>query len=387
MAGTEKGEPDVRAVARAGVMIAGRYRVDSPLGAGGMSSVFAGHDTMLDRPVALKLLRRAHATNRRGTERLLREAKVTARIVHAACVQVFDGGIDGELGAFLVMERLDGEDLGRLLHRRGPLSRTVALGLMDQICSIVHAVHEARVVHRDLKPGNVFVLRHAEGTVPSVKLLDFGIAHIDDEDQAHLTEPGDVLGTLLYMAPERWLDAGTPDVRTDVYALGVMLYEMLSGAPPFQSDTKAALRLAVLNDQPPRLDKVRPDVPVSLADAIARAMSKDRDERPADVSAFARAIGLTSSFAAPGGETTQIFGGTARYRVERCISRGADTEIYAAFDVERSRPVAIKRLAAPRGEASLRLKREFRIAADVRHRNLVRLEELWEAQGELLLSM
>ncbi|HVU52627.1 MAG TPA: protein kinase, partial [Polyangia bacterium] len=371
-----------------GTLVAGRYRVDAPLGAGGMSSVFAGQDSVLERPVALKLLRRKRGADALATERLLREAKLTARILHAACVQVFDAGVDPQVGAFLVMERLHGQDLGRFLRARGPLPVSLALGLFEQVCAIVHAVHQAGVVHRDLKPGNVFVVDQRAGAVPRVKLLDFGIARSESIDaaEAQLTDPGDLLGTLVYMAPERWQGASAPDARGDVYALGALLHEMLSGHPPFRGDTKAALRLAILNDPPPSLTVARGDVPAWLDAAVAGAMAKRPEDRPRDVAALATALGLRVSMeAAPAAESA--FAGTGRFRVQRCLSRGADTEVYAALDLEQNRLVALKRLARPRGEAALRLKREFRTVAEVRHPNLVRLEALWEERGELLMTM
>ena len=385
---TNAGDGGDRPVVEQGMLVAGRYRVDAPLGAGGMSSVFAGHDTVLERPVALKLLRRGRGSDERATQRLLREAKLTARILHAACVQVFDGGVDPQVGAFLVMERLKGQDLRRFLQARGPLPVPLALGLFEQICAIVHAVHEAGVVHRDLKPGNVFVVDPVPGAVPRVKLLDFGIAKSEavDSEEAQLTDPGDLLGTLVYMAPERWQGASAPDVRGDVYALGALLHEMLTGLPPFRGDTKSALRLAILNDRPPSLTDARGDVPAWVVAAVASAMAKRPEDRLSDVAALAGALGLRPSMT-PAPAPEPAFAGTARFRVQRCLSRGPDTEVYAALDVEQSRLVALKRLARPRGEAALRLKREFRTVAEVRHPNLVRLEALWEERGELLMTM
>jgi serine/threonine protein kinase len=354
-----------------------------------MSSVFAGHDTVLDRPVALKILNRPAHSDDRATQRLLWEAKVTARIIHAACVRVFDGGVDPEVGAFLVMERLDGEDLRRFLHQHGPLPVSLALGMFEQIGAIVHAVHQAGVVHRDLKPGNVFVLRgHPFGAVPRIKLLDFGIAKSDDSGEAQLTEPGEFLGTLAYAAPERWLSPTAPDARTDIYALGALLYEMLSGNPPFRAETKAALRLAVLNDRPPPLLAPRNDLPAWLSGAIERTLCKSPAERFADVPSLMGALGLDLvAEPTPTLRTEQAFRGTERFRVERCLSRGADTEVYAVLDLERNQTVALKRLANPRGEAFLRLKREFRTVADIRHPNLVRLGALWKERDDLLMTM
>lgn len=386
-----RGRPAIRAPVGAGARIAGRYLITAPLGRGGMGSVFAGHDTGLDRPVAIKLLAPRHFHDPRATERMLREARAMARVVHPACVQVFDHGVDPEMGPYLVMERLNGEDLSHFLRAQGPLPQQLTLALIEQICSTVQAVHHAGIVHRDLKPANIFLLRHPPGTVPRVKLLDFGIAKVED-DAAGLTEPGDLLGTLAYMPPERWLTNLVADVRTDVYALGTILYELLSGDPPFRARTQAELRLAISNDDARPLRERRPDLAPRVASAVEKAMSKVPGERHHDVAAFMLDLGV-AWVAVPSDATRPrqvgVLGsrGTARFRVDRCLAQGAESAVFAAHDFDQKRIVAIKCIRGLGGEASVRLKTEFRVAAEVRHPNLVRLEELWEEDGDLFLSM
>ena len=369
-----------------GSRIGGRYEVTGPLGSGGMGLVFAGRDRTLDREVAIKLLSPYLWKNPAATERFWREARAMARISHPATVQVFDRGEDGRFGPFLVMERLDGENLSRFLHTRGPLPEALGLALADQLCGTVQAAHEAGVVHRDLKPANVFVLRGPPGAVPRLKLLDFGVAKLQDDGT--LTQAGDILGTLAYMAPERWVTTTPVDVRADVYALGAIVYEMLTGQPPFQADTRAALRLAIINDPPPPLRAHRPELPAWLAAVVERALDKRPERRYASARAFARALGVDTSAPTPDDTTPATgFAGSTRFRLVRTLACGQGTEVYEVYDLERRRTVALKRLRNPEGEAAFRLKHEFRAAARIHHPNLVRLDELIEERGDLLLVM
>lgn len=372
----------------AGRRIAGRYEITGSIRSGGMGSVLAGHDTKLDRAVAIKILASARANHERAVQRFLREGRAMARVDHHACVQVFDTGTDASCGPYLVMERLEGEDLSAFLHARGPLAPTLALCIIEQIAAAVQAVHAAGIIHRDLKPGNAFVLRHSPGELPRIKLLDFGIATLSGDDE-HLTHPGDVLGTLSYMAPERWLSENDVDARADVYSLGAILHELLSGAPPFRANTRAALELAVLHDPPESLHARRTDLPDWLISVVQRALSKTAAGRYPDVGTFARALGINPprGEASTPGSREPSFNGTARFRVVRELARTPGAEIYAAVDTERNTTVAMKRLKAPTGENAFRLKSEFRAAAEIHHPNLVRLEALVEEAGELLLIM
>jgi serine/threonine protein kinase len=351
-----------------------------------MGLVFAGRDRTLDRAVAIKLLAPHLGKNRAAAARFWREARAMARISHPATVQVFDRGEDVRFGPFLVMERLDGENLSRFLHARGPLPEALGLALADQLCATVQAAHEAGVVHRDLKPGNVFVLRDPPGAPPRLKLLDFGVAKVHDDGT--LTQAGDILGTLAYMAPERWVGTNPVDVRADVYALGAIVYEMLSGQPPFRADTRAALRLAIINDPPAPLRARRPELPGWLAAVVERALDKRPERRYASARAFARALGIGGAEPAPDDTApSEGFAGTERFRVVRMLACGQHTEVYEVHDRERRRAVALKRLRNPEGEAGFRLKREFRAAAGIHHPNLVRLDALIEERGDLLLVM
>jgi len=293
-----------------GSRIGDRYVVDALIGRGGMGAVFSGHDAFLERPVAIKLLGAA-AADAGAQRRFLNEGKVLARVVHEACVRIFDTGVDGRWGPYLVMERLVGRDLAAFLTERGPLPTPLALSLADQLCGAVQAVHDAGIVHRDLKPGNVFVLEHP-GEAPRVKLLDFGIAVLAQSQAAGApVEPAkDGVGTLAYMAPERWSSRVEVTPAADVYALGAIVYEMLGGGAPFRADSRAGLRLAILNDPPRSLRVVRPELPPWLCSAVELALRKSPHERPASAAAFGGSLGFGKAPAhAPEGPEAAPSGG------------------------------------------------------------------------------
>ncbi|HEY0463871.1 MAG TPA: serine/threonine-protein kinase, partial [Polyangiaceae bacterium] len=368
--------------------IGDRYEIESLLGSGGMSSVFAGRDLLLGRPVAMKLLPVDKRENERASQRLRREARAMARIDHPGVVQVFDHGHDPRLGPYIVMERLIGKDLSAFMHEHSPLELSLALGFAEQFCAALQAAHAAGVVHRDLKPSNLFVLEGPAGSLPRIKVLDFGVAKLDDPGQ--LTDPGDILGTLAYLPPERWETGETADARGDIYALGAIVYEMLSGFPPFRAPTRAALRLSILHDDPRPLSLIRPELPAALTSAVARALSKSVSDRFQSALEFALSLGIPFQRLEPSSaraETAGQFVGTARYRVLRSLARGQGTEIYSAWDIEQNQPVALKRLVVPNGESLARLKREFRALSDVEHKNLARVHGLVEQADHVLLVL
>ena len=283
-------DPEGGPALRPGTKLGLRYEVTAPLGRGGMGSVFTGRDLQLERVVAIKILPVGLSGSLRAREGILTEGRAMARIRHPACVQVFDQGIDEVHGPYLIMERLEGMDLAQFLSSQGTLSVPQALGLIEQLCAAVVAAHDAGIVHRDLKPANVFVLRHVPGAVPAVKLLDFGIAGLvvgNDDDAV----PADIQGTLAYMAPER-LQNREADIRGDVYSLGAILLESISGCRPFRADSFAELRLAILNDRPISFQALPGDIPGWLVSVIERAMDKSPEKRFANVRALGRALGL-----------------------------------------------------------------------------------------------
>ncbi len=265
-------------------LIASRYEVGPLLGTGGMARVVRGRDTRLDRPVAIKLVP-ADAIDPVGRERFGREARSSAGFAHPNAVTAFDAGeSDGFL--YLVMELVDGSSLAELLADRAPLPIEQALHIEDSILAALSAAHAAGIVHRDVKPGNVLLGDHGR-----VKLADFGIARRLDDLTSDLTGVGQFIGTPKYLAPEQL--AGEPATpASDLYAAGVVLYEMLAGEPPFDAATPMELAWAHHNAPVPDVRVLRPDVPAPVAATIATAMAKHPTERFATADAMRRSLTL-----------------------------------------------------------------------------------------------
>ena len=260
----------------------GRYRLERPLGHGGMASVYLARDSELDRPVAVKLLAENAAGDDRLRQRFVREARLAARLSHPNIVSVFDAGEDSGR-PYIVMEHVAGETLSELLARRGRLPPDEARGLALQAARGLAHAHAAGLVHRDIKPQNL--LLRDEGTL---KIADFGIARA--AEGTALTQAGTVLGTAAYLAPEQALgEQATPAV--DVYSLGAVLYELLTGKPPYEFDS-----LADLADKQRRyaiapVRELAPDVPRDLEDTVMRCLARNPAYRPASAAELERELG------------------------------------------------------------------------------------------------
>jgi serine/threonine protein kinase len=259
-----------------GAVLDERFRIVAPLGTGGMGCVYRGVQLSVDRPVAIKVIAEQLSDDRATTKRFLREAKLLTAFSHPNIVHVFDFGQaeTGEL--YLVMELLHGETLADVLAR-GKLPPRMACEIAMQLCDALTAAHERGVVHRDLKPGNVIL---GDGPLAGlVKVLDFGLAKTLESDHvttSSVTEIGAVLGTPLYMAPEAIGGAGA-DPRSDLYALGCMLYEMLAGTTPFDDPSVNVVLVRQLGEPPPMLPD---DVPIALCELVDELLAKDPDARP-----------------------------------------------------------------------------------------------------------
>ncbi|MBL8685058.1 MAG: serine/threonine protein kinase [Myxococcales bacterium] len=261
-----------------GTLIASRYRIVRKLGAGGMGAVYEAVQEGLGRKIALKVLLAAFAQNAEIVARFQREAQTAASLGHPNIVSVTDFGADGAQ-VFLVMEYLAGASLAQVIERERALSAGRAAWIGSQVLSALAVAHRAGIVHRDMKPDNVF-LTEVSGVRDVVKVLDFGIARFTDAHgtNSKLTATGAVLGTPAYMSPEQ--ARGRPvDARTDVYSTGVMLYEMLTGRLPFQATNYHALLFAILEETPPSIASLRADVPPGLVSVVERAMARDIDTR------------------------------------------------------------------------------------------------------------
>ena len=262
-------EPDV------GTVLGGRYRLVRAVGRGGMGAVWEAVQEGLGRRVAVKVLHPMLAERAELLARFKREAETTARLGHPNIVQVSDFAFSPEQGAYLVMELLEGETLGDCIAREGPLPWPRVVGIARQVLDALVVAHDAGIVHRDLKPANMFlVARGIEADL--VKVLDFGVARLDAGEK--LTATGTSIGTPLYMSPEQ-VRGQRADARADVWAVGVTMYEMLAGRPPFGGNDYAQLITAILSEAPEPLAQLRPDVPPWLIDAIAGALERDLDTR------------------------------------------------------------------------------------------------------------
>ena len=289
----EGSDPVVPTVPRAGEEIEGKYLVGSLLGEGGMGLVLSGEHKLLRQGVAIKVLSPKFASDKNFRARFLREARAAASLSSEHAVRIFDVGTTSTKLPFMVMERLEGESLEERLER-GSIGASLAVDWVLQATRAVAEAHERGLVHRDLKPGNLFLTTRSDGRV-FVKVLDFGISKSMDESDGStsdvsLTAPRALLGSPLYMSPEQLRDSSAVDARTDVWALGVVLFELLSGRAPFESSSVPELYAKILNDPVPRLSTLVPTVSRELEALVHRCLEKDRDARFADAAELGRAL-------------------------------------------------------------------------------------------------
>ena len=257
----------------AGMLLVGRYRLERPIGAGGMGRVWAAHDTRLGRDVALKVQQFDPAGDRVAFERFQREAQSAAGLQHPNVVTIFDSGTDGDT-AFLVMELLPGPTLEAYVAERAPLSEGQAVALAAAVASGLSAAHRAGVVHRDIKPTNLMF--DARG---GLKIVDFGIARLAQTAAARLTATKTVIGSAPYLSPEQ-LTGRPADERSDLYALGCVMTTMLTGRPPFEGEHPLALVHQHVNAAPPQLSERRPGINPALESLVAQLLSKSPQDRP-----------------------------------------------------------------------------------------------------------
>ncbi|MDB4937477.1 MAG: serine/threonine protein kinase [Labilithrix sp.] len=304
---------------RAGDIVAGKYRVESVIGAGGMGVVLSAEDTSLGRRVAIKFLAPNKAGNEDAAARFVREARAAASIQSEHVVRVFEVGSLPNGASYIVMEHLVGGDLGAVLHTRGPLPIPEALDYVLEACEAIGEAHNRGIVHRDLKPQNLFVAQTPDGS-SCVKVLDFGISKAIDEAAPSLTATDAVMGTPLYMSPEQVRSLKNVDRRTDIWALGAILYELLTASPIFEAPTVTALCAMIAMDPPTPVRARRPDAPAELEAIILRCLHKDPNGRFGDVAALADAL---APFASQRGRDSAA-------RVSRVV-RGAGGQAPMAF--------------------------------------------------------
>ncbi|MFD7661634.1 serine/threonine-protein kinase, partial [Streptomyces sp. NPDC059788] len=270
-----------------GRVVAERYELSALLGQGGMGQVWIAYDRRLDRRVGVKLLRPDRVSGTPDAEemrrRFVRECRVTAQVDHPGLVTVHDAGSDGD-DLYLVMQYVEGADLADHLAEHEPYPWPWAVSVAAQLCAVLASVHAVPIIHRDLKPRNVMV--KPDGTLT---VLDLGIAAALDTDTTRLTSTGSPIGSPAYMAPEQAM-GGTVGPYTDLYALGVLLHELLSGEVPFAGSTALGVLHRHLYEPPVPVRRLRPDVPEQLEALVLRLLGKDPQERPADAQEVYRAL-------------------------------------------------------------------------------------------------
>jgi len=274
-----------------GVIVAQKFQLVRILGEGGMGSVWVAKNIALDVHVALKLIRAELARSVPGLEeRLLQEARAAASIGHPGVIKIFDFGLTELSDPFIAMELLHGESLGGTVKRRGKLNPVRAVQTLLPITEALLAAHERGIVHRDLKPDNIFLAR-SSGNRLEPKVLDFGIAKFDQKSAPNLTSIGTVLGSPAYMSPEQARGEADVDGRTDVWALCVVLYEVITGRLPFFGDNYNALLYAILEGQPKSFNELGISEPL-LWSIISRGLEKDRERRCPDMFELGRGLAI-----------------------------------------------------------------------------------------------
>ena len=315
---------------RSGVMVASKYRILRELGSGGMGSVWQAVNVVTEREFAIKFLHASLTQSQGLLTRFFQEAKVSGKLRHPSVIEIFDVGTAPELGGapFLVMELLDGASLDVAMRRLGSIPIRIALESIAEVARALQLAHDKGIVHRDLKPANIFLHRPGTGAIVA-KVLDFGISKIADmgapDVSTGLTQTGAVLGSPLYMSPEQAASDKSIDGRSDVHALGVVLWECLVGEPPFVADTYNNLVVRIITGERPRLAESLAGVSPSLAAIVERAMARRREDRYPTAAALAEALE---------GEIAKLPASTS------ITSRNAAAEVLAKVDVPSMRPDA-----------------------------------------------
>jgi serine/threonine-protein kinase len=263
----------------------GRYEITERVGRGGMGAVYRGRDTILDREVAIKVMSSDFAADESSRPRFYREARAAAKLQHRNIVTIFEFGEEDET-PFIVMEFLRGQDLSKRIRTEPPLTLEQKLDIIAELCTGLHFAHEQGVIHRDVKPANIWLVPDG-----SVKLLDFGIAKFSSST---MTRQGSVFGSISYMSPEQ-VNASDVDGRADVFSAGVVMYELLSGKKPFAGDSPTAVLARIMDDEPASVAELPRDLPKPLVASVIKALQKDREQRYRHAADFGADLRLVRS--------------------------------------------------------------------------------------------
>ncbi len=285
-------DPQLGAGVREGEVLAGKYRVERVLGAGGMGVVVAAHHVQLDERVALKFLLPEALGNAEAVARFAREARAAVKIKSEHVARVIDVGTLSNGAPYMVMEYLEGGDLAAWVQQRGPMPVEQAVEFVLQASVAVADAHALGIIHRDLKPANLFCVRRSDGQL-TIKVLDFGISKMTDPvgiSSGSATRTSALMGSPLYMSPEQMRSSKDVDARTDIWALGVILFQLLTGTTPFVGESIAELAVKVATEPPQVIRSFRPDVPRGLEAVILKCLERDRRNRYTNVAELAVAL-------------------------------------------------------------------------------------------------
>jgi len=269
-----------------GEFIDGRYQLQALIAEGGMASIYRAVDTRLDRPVAVKIMHSHLANDEDFVNRFIREAKATASLNHPNVVAIQDQGWNtgGVPAVFIVMEYVDGFTLRDLMHERGALSPADTLRLMTPILNALSAAHRIGIIHRDIKPENILISNDGR-----IKIADFGLARATNLGQTMTMEASVILGSVSYLSPEQ-VQRGISDSRSDVYSLGILIFEMLTGQKPYAGESAIQIAYRHVNDKVPKPSSIQPEIPESLDSLIISMTSVDPDTRPREASDVLSAV-------------------------------------------------------------------------------------------------
>jgi serine/threonine-protein kinase len=320
--------PEEKAPVAQGEIVAGKYRVDRVLGSGGMGIVVAATQLELDRPVAIKFLVAEAAKAPEIVARFAREARAVAKIQGEHVARVLDVGVLENGLPYMVMEYLDGADLAQHIALEGRLPLPEMAKYMLEACEALAEAHAAGIVHRDLKPANLFLARRPDRTT-IVKLLDFGISKSPVGATAGITSTQAIMGSPVYMSPEQLVSAKHVDARSDIWSLGVVLYEALAGTPPFNAESMPQIVTRILHTPAPPLSDARPDLPPSVGAIVERCLAKDPAARFGDVAELASAL---APFVEDGARSVE--------RIARVLGRNDALPPQAALHAPSMRPGA-----------------------------------------------
>ncbi|HKQ07977.1 MAG TPA: serine/threonine-protein kinase [Blastocatellia bacterium] len=327
-----------------------KYRLEALLGSGGMCYVYRATHMQMGKQVAVKILKPPLAADTALSQRFEQEARAASRIHHPNAINVMDYGIGEGNTPFIVMEYVNGITLGELIRQQGALSLDRASNILRQICGALDAAHAVGVIHRDIKPDNIIIGDY--GNSDWVEVVDFGVAKIREDLNRRVALTGDnvLVGTPRYMSPEQ-CEEHPVDARSDIYSLGVVLYEMLAGSTPFKWDSSTRLLVAHVTEPPEPLRAQRPDIPAAVEAVVMQALEKDPDRRPQSAGEFARMFEEAAQLGQPVRATGNRGGAFSRIQVPLGNEPPAATTAAVDGDDEatvvRPRPAALSRIDTP----------------------------------------